>query len=188
MIAVHVAQLLKAPVGTTRTYEFSETEPALEAELGVEGLIEGEVKLTRTSHGILVDCAYVARLNQECGRCLGPARTVIDNQFSQEFLPSIDIHTGLPDDLVADPDEPRIRPDHLVDLTEAIRQDIVVEQPLQPLCRPDCAGLCSVCGQNLNEAQCGHEPSDEGEGLSRLGELLETKLKVQSSRFNEDQP
>ena len=176
MIGVHVAQLLKAPVGTTRTYEFSENEPELEAELGVVGLIEGQVKLTRTTHGVLVDCAYVARLSQECGRCLSPARTVVDNQFSQEFLPTVDIYTGLAEEMLTDPDEPRIGPNHILDLTEAIRQDIVLQLPLQPRCREDCAGLCPRCGENLNEVRCQHDGAEEVGSLGRLGELLQREL------------
>lgn len=179
MIAVHVAQLLQAPVGATREYQFSESVPEIEAELGVRGPIEGQVKLTRTTHGILADVKYRAELEQECSRCLGPARTTLENQLSQEYLPTTNVYTGLPVEVIADPDEPRIDPDHTLDVTEVIRQDIVVEQPLQPRCRPDCAGLCLVCGQNLNEVHCGHLADDVVEDtgeLGRLGELLKRQL------------
>ena len=176
MVAVHVAQFLKAPVGTTRSFEFSQVEPELAAELGLQGPIEGAVKLVRTSHGILAECRYRAEIDQECGRCLGLARSVLESELSQEFLPSTNIFTGLPEELVADPEEPRIGEDHILDLTEVIRQDILVKQPLQPLCRPDCAGLCPVCGQNLNEVRCDHEEHEESGQIGRLGELLKQKL------------
>jgi uncharacterized protein len=176
MIAVHVAQLLQAPVGAVRSYEFREDEPELRAEFGLRGPIEGSLKLTRTPHGILVDCRYRVELEQECGRCLESAQTTIDNQFSQEFVPSTNVFTGLPEQVAADPDEPRIDPNHILDATEVIRQDIVTQLPLQPLCRPECAGLCVVCGQNLNDAECGHTPNAEEGALGRLGELLARKL------------
>ena len=178
MIGVHVAQLLKAPVGTTRSSDFSEDEPELGAEFGLRGPIVGLAKLTRTSHGILADVQYRAEITQECGRCLGIVENVVENRFSQEFLPTTNINTGLPEETPADPDEPRIGADHILDLTEAVRQDIVLEQPLQPHCQSDCAGLCEVCGVNLNETSCEHLSQDreQEQPLGRLGELLKGKL------------
>jgi uncharacterized protein len=41
-----------------------------------------------------------------------------------------------------------------VDLTENIREDIILELPQRALCRPDCRGLCVECGQDLNEQDC----------------------------------
>jgi uncharacterized protein len=43
---------------------------------------------------------------------------------------------------------------HIVDLSELIRQTLLVNLPLQPLCRAECAGLCPQCGKNLNEGPC----------------------------------
>lgn len=179
MIAVHVAQLLQAPVGTTRSYQFSETVPELQAEAGVQGPVDGSAKLVRTTHGILVDCSYHATIDQECGRCLGTARGVVNSRFTQEFLPSTNVYTGLPEEIVADPEEPRIAQNHILDLTDEIRQDIVLQQPIRPLCRPDCAGLCPTCGENLNEARCDCAAADMSEGngaLGPLGELLRREL------------
>lgn len=179
MIAVNVAQLLRAPVGTSRSYEIDEERPEFAEELNLTGPVVGSMKLTRTSQGILADVDYTVTLEQECGRCLEPAQTTIESQFSEEFLPSLNITTGLPETIDADPDEPRVNANHEVDLTESIRQDIVVQQPLQPLCRPDCPGLCESCGRELSSGACGCEipeiVSDTNQ-LSRLGELLKAQF------------
>jgi uncharacterized protein len=179
MIAVNVAQLLRAPVGTTRSYEIHDDRPEFAEELNLTGPVDGSMKLTRTSHGILADVDYTVTLEQECGRCLDPAQATIESQFSEEFLPTTNIATGLPETIDADPDEPRVTANHELDLTESIRQDIVVNTPLQPLCRPDCPGLCEVCGKELSNGACSCEPSDVPAGsnqLSRLGELLKAQL------------
>lgn len=42
----------------------------------------------------------------------------------------------------------------VVDLTDNLREEIMLGYPLKPLCRPDCRGLCSSCGQNLNQGKC----------------------------------
>lgn len=180
MIAVNVAQLLRAPVGTSRSYEFQEDEPDLAGELALRSPIAGTIKLTRTSHGILADVRYTVDVEQECGRCLEPARSTIASEVSEEFLPSTNIVTGLPETMDASPDEPRVGPNHELDLTETIRQDIVVQQPLQPLCRADCPGLCPDCGRELQNGACtcGTTPDAgvEEAPLGRLGELLKAKL------------
>jgi len=41
-----------------------------------------------------------------------------------------------------------------IDLTEDIRQEILLEYPMKPLCQEGCKGVCGVCGQNLNEGEC----------------------------------
>ena len=45
----------------------------------------------------------------------------------------------------------------VVDITEDIRQEIVLAYPMVPVCRPDCKGLCALCGQNLNAGTCSHQ-------------------------------
>lgn len=47
--------------------------------------------------------------------------------------------------------------DHL-DLVPMLREQVILAAPMQPLCREDCLGLCSQCGQNLNERRCGCPP------------------------------
>src|SRR3712207_4289106 len=83
MIAVNVAQLLRAQVGTFRSYEFSEQEPDLSAELALRSPIEGRVKLTRTPRGILAEVDYRVAVEQECGRCLEPVQTSLESRLSE---------------------------------------------------------------------------------------------------------
>lgn len=179
MIAVNVAQLLRSPVGTSRSYEIRDEAPEFADELNLLGPVEGLLKLTRTNHGILADFTYSVSIEQECGRCLDPARSTIESQLSEEFLPTVNVTTGAPETLATDPDEPRINANHELDLTESIRQDIVLQQPLQPLCRPDCPGLCVSCGRELSSGTCDCDQSEPAPGatqLGRLGELLKAQL------------
>jgi len=43
----------------------------------------------------------------------------------------------------------------IIDLNQDIKEEIVLDHPLKPLCKPDCRGLCPKCGENLNEETCG---------------------------------
>jgi uncharacterized protein len=179
MIGVNVAQLMHAPVGTTRSYPLDEHEPELARELNLLSPILGTLKLTRTNYGLFAEAQYTVDLEQECGRCLDPARSTIVSDLSEEILPSTNIVTGMPENDDADPDVLRINANHEVDLTDLIRQDIVVQSPLQPLCRPDCPGLCPSCGLELQTGtcDCSTDDTDEDDGqIGRLGELLKAKL------------
>ena len=49
---------------------------------------------------------------------------------------------------------PVSREEHIIDLDPQIREEIILDYPLKPLCKPDCLGLCLKCGKNLNEGKC----------------------------------
>jgi len=59
------------------------------------------------------------------------------------------------------------------DIGERVRQLILLALPLKPLCRPDCRGLCPICGKDLNEGECncrGKAPDSRWEKLKSLKE------------------
>ena len=49
-----------------------------------------------------------------------------------------------------------VRPGDIVDITDDVRQEIILAYPMVPVCQPDCKGLCLTCGQNLNHGPCRH--------------------------------
>jgi uncharacterized protein len=52
----------------------------------------------------------------------------------------------------------RTNPNHNLDLDEVLREGLVIEAPMHPLCSPGCQGLCPRCGANLNQGRCDCEP------------------------------
>lgn len=50
----------------------------------------------------------------------------------------------------------QVEPSDVVDITDEVRQEILLAYPMIPVCKPDCKGLCAACGQNLNTAACRH--------------------------------
>jgi uncharacterized protein len=79
--------------------------------------------------------------------------------MDEEFLPTVTIDAGTPQAVKS---AQAIREGlftldsyHSLDLTEAVRQYVIINLPMKPLCRRDCAGLCASCGVNLNDHQCG---------------------------------
>ncbi len=62
-------------------------------------------------------------------------------------------------------------PGEIIDLTDSIREDIILSLPLKTLCRQACQGLCPRCGQNLNQKECGCEAIRSNSPFSALDKL-----------------
>ena len=146
---INVAQLLKEPVGAKRSYKIDELAGENE-----ENQVTGEINLIRTNRGVLVMGTLATVITGPCSRCLGTAKIPVTFSMEDEYFPVIDINSGL--HITASPDEFRISENHVLDLTEAIRQYIIMATPTKILCKPDCQGLCPVCGQELAKGDCGH--------------------------------
>jgi uncharacterized protein len=66
----------------------------------------------------------------------------------------------------------RLSGDEIIDLTEGIREDIMLRLPLKNLCSETCKGLCARCGKDLNEGPCGCEPDRPPSAFSELDSLI----------------
>lgn len=162
-LVYNVAQLLKERIGAIRHYPVETLLLALYDEDGnavAAHNLKGDVKVTRLSDGVLVQGDVQAQVAIQCSRCLEDASIPVDARLEEQFQPTIDVETGQAvrhEEPEQDDNTFMIDPNHLMDLTEPIRQALLVAMPMRPLCRDDCKGLCPVCGANRNRVDCGHE-------------------------------
>ncbi len=166
----NVAQLLKQPTGTTRTYQFDER---LEPVDGLPRRAVVRVLLTRTNRGVLAQGTARVEVHCQCSRCLEEFDTELEFDFEEEYLPSRDITTGALLPVPEDDSAFLIDENHILDFGEAIRQYTVINTPIRVLCRPDCAGLCPTCGKNLNFGRCDCRPEAVDPRLAVLTRLLD---------------
>ncbi|MFA5366953.1 MAG: DUF177 domain-containing protein [Dehalococcoidia bacterium] len=130
---INVSQLLKEHIGSTRSYEVD----------GEDNFpYRGKVVLIRTDKGLLVKATLATVLGAVCSRCLCDFDQDITIDFSEEFL--LQREGG---DFIID--EYR-----QIDLSEVARQYTLLVEPMKPLCREDCSGMCPQCGMNLNLGAC----------------------------------
>lgn len=175
-VAFNVSGLLREPVGAKRTYTLSKSTLRLDEDSQATNL-EGNVELLRIRTGILAQGRVTADVPIECARCLTETRTRVETDLEEEFRPSMDPRAGTAVEAVQDgeheDDFSLISPNHILDLAEPIRQSLVVATPYSPLCREDCAGLCPICGADLNEGghNCEHPAGDRR--LAGLAALLD---------------
>lgn len=165
---VNTAQLLKQSIGSSRSYKINDTLNFPKEEIG-ECHIQGEVELIRTDRGILVKGILTGKSSLMCSRCLTMFDYSLRFGIEDEFFPSRDVISGIS---LSPPDDSTtlmIDEHHVLDLSETVRQYALLNIPMKPLCHPDCAGLCSNCGANLNQGACYCAP---GSQESPLGKLL----------------
>jgi uncharacterized protein len=141
--------------GTQREYR---REVAAPAHLGLDmiGVVEGAplvltVRLESATEGVLATGSVAGELRGECGRCLVDFAEAFELSFLELFAyPNSATEATTDEDEVA-----RLEGDRL-DLEPVVRDTVVLSLPLTPLCRPDCAGLCSECGERLDDLPAGH--------------------------------
>jgi uncharacterized protein len=144
-----VAGLLAEPLGTIRNLQVSAPPLDLGPDLAQTRGVEGEVRLTRTNRGLLVHGRLSTAIRQVCSRCLRDLEWPVDIEIDEEALPTIDFASGLPVDAGAEPDAFRLTDRHGLALEDEVRDAIRLAEPIAPLCREDCPGLCVECGQEL---------------------------------------
>ncbi len=132
-----------------RELELEPLELGGQRYLPVPGTVPAELTITRASTGTVFELAFDVRLHGPCFRCLEDA--VLDLPISaSEYQATV---PGGDEELRT----PYLEDDRL-DLSAWARDALALALPDKILCRPDCAGLCPVCGKNLN-----HEPHGHGE-------------------------
>ena len=152
----NVARLLRESVGTQKTYSIDESfAPQEETQTDH---VEGHLRLVRTDAGVWVSGTLQASAHSSCSRCLQEYTTPARLHIDDVYYPTVDVNTGahllLPEDAES---FCTIGTDHVLDITETVRQYTMIGLPMKPLCRSDCAGLCPECGVNLNEGSCSCE-------------------------------
>jgi len=133
---INVTQLLKEPVGTSQRHDVN-------GIIGeeVEGFVEGEAKVIRISRGVLVQCKLNAEARLICSRCLDSFLCPISFTAEEEFLPIGDVSGDLAVSSPEQSEEFIIDDKNMIDLGELIRQYVLLNLPMKPLCRPDCSGM-----------------------------------------------
>jgi uncharacterized protein len=154
---LNVLSQLRQSIGSVATLSLDEPIVRLD-EVTLRRLI-GSLTLLRTDRGLLASFDGASYVREGCARCLAEIDCQVDIRFIEEFVPVTDANTGAGIGIEEDEDTYRIGPAFVLDLRDALREYLLIAEPLKPLCRPDCAGLCPTCGANLNDGACSCAPA-----------------------------
>lgn len=158
----NVGYMLKQATSYSRPLEIDLSDVALEENYPLEKL-QGQLVLTRTSQGIWVDGTLNGMTATECARCLESFALPLKIKLQELFYYPASNAPSLSDYVVTD--------DGVMNLTHPLREQLVLNVPIRPLCKPDCRGLCSECGENLNLGDCGCDKETIDPRLESLRQL-----------------
>lgn len=145
-MALDVGRALKNP---GQVFSFQERMALEEMEVLSDPVRFDDIDVTGEffctgDHRVSLRAEAGATAVSRCSRCLepvaAPVHATIDALYAKE----------------PDPDDPDLYrfEGNAVELTDAVRDALLLELPLQFFCKPDCKGLCPVCGANLNHGTC----------------------------------
>ncbi len=146
-LRLNVGFIVSQPIGYSRDFHFDFQTIHLQPDLDLTSLV-GVVRIGRTPQGLLVQGKFKASISTECVRCLNEARSQLETEFSELY--AFSNRTVSESGLI-------LPEDANIDLEPVVREYLVIEIPISPLCRPDCKGLCTVCGEDLNVTLCEHQ-------------------------------
>lgn len=168
--------------GTGRTFSDVQEEVFSPLRLGKDRVVFAQpvritVHLVNCGSEILVEGRLNTALLLGCARCLESFLYPMDIPFRLELRNASRLVR--PSDFEAEAEETvEVRyfteEENYVDITQDIQEIILLNIPMKPLCRPDCKGLCPVCGANRNEVSC---PCGEGEGDPRFAVLKKLQFR-----------
>ncbi len=140
-----VSRGLKAP---GQSFPFSATLSLPEMTVLDDQLVFSQIQVegafTGAGESVSLTGQVRAQVHAHCARCAAALEQPIQASFDQVFVKS------------PDPQDPDLFPldGHTVDLTPMVQEALLLELPMRFLCRPDCQGLCPVCGANRNIQRC----------------------------------
>ena len=164
-LRLDVSYLVKEAPGTRKEFDFNFTQLSLPGDLLLVD-IHGTIAISVTEDGVVADGKIKALTNLSCSRCLDEYWQPIDIHFAEMF-------TNHPAENSPENLEQQLPSDGSLDLTPIIRDYAVLDIPISQVCKPDCKGLCPVCGANLNEKDCGHRQESIDPRMAGLKALLE---------------
>jgi uncharacterized protein len=150
-----------------------------------------DLRLESVMEGVLITGTAVGTMSGECGRCLDPVEAPISVDLMELYrYPDQDSVKGrgaaakAAAEDAADDETPMLV-DDLIDLEPVLRDALVLELPMTPLCDEDCLGLCVECGERLEDLPENHSHDAVDPRWAALAELRDHAEPAESSPTEE---
>ena len=147
-----------------------------------EGVLRKDVRvqgsLSKVGREILLKGNISTEMEMFCSRCLEPLNYEVRSKVSSRYVPSEEAGSQETDvELHASDIEVEYYTGDLIDLTQAVYDQMMLSLPLTRLCREDCQGICSQCGVNRNKKNCQCLDKDAVDPRLAILKTLKDKLK-----------
>jgi uncharacterized protein len=177
MTSFNVAGLLHEPPGLTRDVRLRDHYRNLGPDVELAGPLDADLRFHRTNRGILMRGELRAPLRRTCARCTDPYVEDVRVHLDEEFLPTLDPETGAPVPVEESDADVVLRIDehHEIQLDAIFHDELALTEPMHPLCRPDCPGLCVDCGERADDGDHTHGGPEIDPRLAVLAALLKDR-------------
>jgi len=162
-LKLNLGFIAQQSIGYSRDFHFKFPILALQPEF-VARKLDGQIVVSRTSEGLLIQGEFRALIDSICSWCLGAFEEVLKTEFAELY--TFPTHVQEDTELIY-PDDGQI------DFAPIVGEYLIIELPMNPVCKEDCKGLCSVCGNNLNIEVCDHGTESIDPRLEILKSLLD---------------
>lgn len=165
MIKINVAQIRKRLVSRKKlSYDLEAAELELRPdELDLDGSVSLEGYISNVGDVLVLEAVMTARVRRSCGRCLRDFTADARAEVMEKYFPARAENVGQ-DAFVYDSD--------IIDITEPLREGLLLAEPIQALCSLECKGLCSVCGADINDGDCGCDRFSADPRLAALEQFI----------------
>ena len=162
-LRLNVGFIVAQSAGFSRDFPFDLPQINIPPDLKM-GSLSGSIRASRTPQGILLQGDLQASMTLECVRCLTDFQQSLNVNFTELYAFSQRYVT----------DAGLLMPETgIIDLAPVLREYILLEIPISPLCKVECKGLCLICGNNLNEGTCNHDDETGDPRFASLKALLD---------------
>ena len=162
-LRLNVGFITNLSVGSSREFLFDFPHIHLQPDLDLKDLA-GKALVTRTPQGLLIETQMHASCLAECGRCLNEFEQPLDIEFKELY--------NFPGREIEDTDL-KLPADGKIDLAPLVREYMLLEMPINPVCTPGCKGFCSICGETLTDNHHSHEEQAIDPRMAALKQLLD---------------
>jgi len=122
---------------------------------------------------VLVEGTIRTTVSLNCSRCLKPVSYPVETRFREEYNPAEDVDKEEEQELSERELDLSYYSNDELDISELIREQVLLSVPMKVLCRADCKGICPKCGKDLNEGDCGCKTDEVDPRLAPLGKFKE---------------
>jgi uncharacterized protein len=162
-LELNIGFITQQGIGYSRDFFFDYPNLFLQPDLELSEF-KGKIEVSRTSEGLLFQGKFQALVDATCGRCLNDFAHQLNTNFADLY--TFQSHVQEDTDLI-------YPEDGQVDLGPVVREYLLLEYPINPVCSADCQGLCPICGNDLSQGICEHGPDPIDPRMAVLKSLLD---------------
>ena len=163
LLRINVGFIVNQANGFSREFQFEILELSFGDDLEIQNL-EVKIDVSRTTEGLLVQVNGQAHTGLECVYCLDVFKKNLRLDFVEMYI--------FPSHAVEDT-ELILPEDFQINLSPLMREYLLLDIPINPVCKTDCQGLCPICGIKVQDVKCNHTTKTIDPRLSKLQSLID---------------